>query len=72
MNSIFENATVIHSYSRKDMISDGFLIEVPEEIARQSGFLVPIGILIEVYESCIAWDDEDSKYQISQSETGRL
>ena len=72
MNSLFENATVIHSYSRRQMIEDGFLIEVPDEIARQAGFMVPIGILIEVYESCIAWNDEDSEYQISQSELGRL
>ena len=72
MNSIFENATVIHSYSRKDMINDGYLIEVPGEIARQAGFLTSVGVLFEVWESCIAWSDEDSKRQTSQDETARL
>ena len=31
-----------------------------------------VGILLEVWESCIAWTDEDSKRQISQDEIGRL
>ena len=72
MNSLFENATVIHSYSRRQMINDGYLVEVPEEIARQAGFRVPVGILREPYDSCVTWDDEDSKRQTHQDATGRL
>ena len=72
MNDLFENATVIHSYSRRQLIEDGFLIEVPDELARQAGFLASVGILVEVWESCIAWSDEDSKQQTSQDETARL
>ena len=72
LTELFENATVIHSYSRKDMINDGYLIEVPEEIARQAGFKVPIGILLEPWELCVAWSDEDSKRQTHQDKTARL
>ena len=72
MSDLFENENVIHSYSRKNMIEDGFLIEVPTELARQVGFTVPVGILLEVWESCIVWTDEDSKRQVPQDEAGRL
>ena len=72
MSDFFEKADVIHSYSRKNMIDDGFLIKVPSDLAHEAGFTVPIGILLEVWESCIAWTDEDSKHQVSQDETGRL
>ena len=72
MSDFFEKADVIHSYSRKNMIEDGFLIEVPTDLACQAGFTVPVGILLEVWESCIAWTDEDSKRQVSQDEIGRL
>ena len=59
MNELFENATAIHSYSRRQMINDGYLIEVPGELARQAGFKVPIGILLEPWELCVAWSDEE-------------
>ena len=72
MSDLFENENVIHSYSRKNMIEDGFLIEVPSDLARQAGFTVPVGILLEVWESCIAWTDEDSKQQVPQDEAGRI
>ncbi len=72
MSELFENANVIHRYSRQNMIDDGFLIEVPTELARQAGFTVPIGILAEVWEDVIAWSDEDSRRQVPQDETGRL
>ena len=72
MSDFFEKADVIHSYSRKNMIDDGFLIEVPTDLARQAGFTVPVGILLEVWEMCIVWTDEDSKRQVPQDEAGRL
>ncbi len=55
MSSFFENADVIHSYSRKQMIADGFLVEVPTDLSRQCGFVVPVGILIEVWNDAVAW-----------------
>ena len=72
MSDLFENENVIHSYTRKNMIADGFLIEVPTDLARQAGFVVPVGILLEVWSDCIAWSDEDSKRQVPQDEAGRL
>jgi hypothetical protein len=54
------------------MIDDGFLVEVPSDLCRQAGFTVPVGILAEVWEDCVAWSDEDSERQVPQDQTGRL
>ncbi|MGL6196711.1 MAG: DUF6573 family protein [Thermoguttaceae bacterium] len=72
MENFFENADMIHSYSRQNMIDDGLLIVVPEKLAREIGFTVPVGIILEVWESCIAWSDEDSKRQTPQDQVGRM
>ncbi len=72
MTDLHDKTNVIHQYSRQNMIDDGFLIEVPAELARQAGFTVPVGILTEVWEDVIAWSDEDSRRQVPQDEAGRL
>ncbi|MGL6193678.1 MAG: DUF6573 family protein, partial [Thermoguttaceae bacterium] len=61
-----------HSYSRQNMIDNGSLIVVPEKLAREAGFTVPVGVLVEVWESCIAWSGEDSRRQVPQDQVGRL
>jgi len=73
MRDIFDDTDVVYSYTRQDLIDDGLLVEVPTDLARQAGFRVPVGILIEVWESCIEWTDEDSeRQQVLQDQTGRL
>ncbi len=72
MSGIFENAEMIHQYTRQNLIDDGFLIEVPADLARQVGFVVPVGILIEVWNDAVAWSSEDSERQTPQDEAGRL
>ncbi len=72
MSGLFENAEVIHRYTRQNLIDDGFLVEVPTDLARQAGFTVPIGVLIEPWLDCVAWSDEDSERQTHQDESGRL
>ena len=69
---LFDDAEVIHRYSRAQMIADGFLVEVPEAIARAAGFKIPVGILREVWFDCVEWTQEDSKRQTYQDESGRL
>ena len=72
MNELFESADVTYSYSRKNLIDDGFLVEVPADLARQAGFRFPVGILREPWEDCVAWSDADSERQVPQDQTGRL
>ena len=72
MSEVFENADVTYSYTRQNMIDDGFPVEVPADLARQAGFTVPVGILREVWWDCVAWSDADSERQVPQDQTGRL
>lgn len=69
---LFEDAEVIHSYSRADLVRDGFLVEVPEAVSREVGFKIPIGILREVWLDTVEWAKEDSERQTYQDELGRL
>ncbi len=71
-SGLFDDADVIHRYTRADMIRDGSLVEVPEAIAREAGFKVPVGILREPWEDCVAWSEADSDRQTYQDESGRL
>ena len=43
---------VIHSYSRKQAIDDGFLVDV-SEMAREAGIRFPVALTREVYESYV-------------------
>ena len=72
MSELYECANVIYSFTRQEMIDDGGLIEVPTDLAKQAGFTVPVGILIEVWQDCVAWSDADSERQVLQDQTGRL
>lgn len=55
----------IHSYSRKQAIEDGILIDV-SQLGREAGFLVPVAITVGLYTEYIKTDLPD------QDETGRL
>ena len=69
---LFADTPVIYSYSRADMIRDGFLIEVPDDLRKEAGFKFPVGVLVEAWAECVAWTKEDSERQVPQDETGRL
>lgn len=68
---MFENAEVIHSYSREQAIEDGFLVDVTE-VAHEAGFLLNTAVTRAVWEGCVTWTDEDSRRQTYQDERGRL
>lgn len=72
LDDLFAEADVISRYTRADMIRDGSLIEVPDDLRQEAGFRFPIGILSEVWADCVAWSKEDTERQIPQDETGRL
>ena len=68
LSSLFENADLIHVYSRAQAIADGGLIDV-SAMAREAGWRVPVAVTAAVWGDCVAWD----KYQpVYQDEQGRL
>ena len=70
----FSNAPLIYSYTRAEFVRDGGLVEADEKLAREAGFLIPVGILREVWEDCVHWSDEDDGKGAcaGQSTEGRL
>lgn len=68
---MFEDADLIHSYSRAEALADGILIDVTET-AREAGFRVPVALTNTVWNDCVAWTDEDSARVVHQDEAARL
>jgi hypothetical protein len=50
---MFENADLIHSYTRADAIRDGVLIDV-SEAAREAGYRFPVALTRAAWERCVA------------------
>lgn len=69
MTEIF--GEVISSYSRKQAIEDGVLVDV-SSVAKEAGIKFPVALTQAVYEDCVAWSAEDSQRQVYQDEAGRL
>ena len=47
MNALFEDAEIIHTYTRAQAIEDGVLIDITD-MARARGFVFPVAITAEV------------------------
>lgn len=69
LSLLYENAPVIHSYTRAQALDDGTLIDVTE-LARDAGFTAPVAVTAAVWADCVAWDQ--SQEVAPQDETGRL
>ena len=69
----FDDAPVVHRYTRADAIRDGLLIDVTET-AREAGFKIPVAITAGVQEECVRWTEEDARRRprMPQDEDGRL
>ncbi|MGW0653266.1 DUF6573 family protein [Streptomyces umbrinus] len=67
-----EVADIIHAYSRAQALADGALVEVPAELAREAGFRVSVALTAAAWTDCVAWQEDDSRRQVPQDETGRL
>jgi hypothetical protein len=50
---MFENADLIHSYTRVQAIADGVLIDV-SATAKEAGFRFPVALTRAVWERCVA------------------
>lgn len=69
----FDDAPVIHRYTRADAIRDGMLADVTET-AREAGFRIPVAITATVQDQCVRWTEDDAhrKPRVHQDEGGRL
>jgi hypothetical protein len=68
---MFEDADLIHRYTRADAIADGTLVDVTET-AREAGFRVPVALTRTVWGDCVDWAPEDNEGAVYQDESGRL
>lgn len=72
MNTMNESfGEMIYSYTRKQAIEDGHLIDV-SELASEAGFRVPVAVTRAAWADCVEWGEADSSSQTYQDETGRL
>ena len=56
----FDDAPVIHRYTRAEAIRDGMLTDVTET-AREAGFKVPVAITGAVQDQCVRWTEDDAR-----------
>jgi hypothetical protein len=64
---MFENADLIHRYTRAQAIADGVLID-GSQTAREAGFGFPVALTRAVWERCVAVPPA----VVCQDEAGRL
>ena len=62
---------VVSSYSRKQAIADGVLIDV-SEAANGLGFRVPVAMTLEAWGDCVAWSETENNPSFQQDEASRL
>ena len=63
---------IIHAYSRADAIADGTLVEVDEAVRQEAGFRYPLALTAAAWADAVEWDEQDSRRQTYQDESGRL
>jgi hypothetical protein len=68
---MFEDADLIHRYTRAQALEDGVLVDVTET-AREAGFRVPVALTQTAWADCVHWTEEDSARVVHQDESGRL
>ena len=75
---MFEDAEIIHRYTRADAIADGVLVDadsIEDGICASAGFRVPVAFTRATWADTVEWneDTETGKRTCTgQSETGRL
>jgi hypothetical protein len=66
---MFNKDDIIHSYTRKQALEDGFLVDV-SITALEAGFNYPVALTRAVWDTYIVPDERSRKW--GQSERGRL
>ena len=68
---MFEDADLIHRYTRAEALEDGTLVDVTET-AKGVGFRIPVALTCTAWSDCVAWTEEDNERVVYQDESGRL
>ena len=68
---MFEDAELIHRYTRAEALEDGTLVDVTGT-AEGVGFRIPVALTRTAWSDCIAWTEEDNERVVYQDESGRL
>ena len=53
-NSLFDDADLIHSYTRADALADGTLVELDPHAVREAGIRCSVAVSRAVFADCIA------------------
>ena len=67
-NNLFDDAPVVHRYTRKQAIEDGVLIDLTEW-SKETGFIIPVACTAAVWHQYIV--PPDGTRELGQSERGR-
>jgi len=51
LTSLFSNDEIIYAYTRADAISDGVLVELPDQVVNEAGIKVKVAV------TRVVWDD---------------
>ncbi|WP_313912714.1 DUF6573 family protein [Tahibacter sp.] len=65
---MFTDHDVIHTYTRREALDDGVLIDVTER-AREAGFRIPVAVTAAAWAECVEWPETEAAIQ---DESGRL
>lgn len=65
------SSNVIYSYTRKEAINDGVLIDVSTR-AYEASFSIPVALTAAVWSQYVIWSESDSARQVSQDTEERL
>lgn len=64
---------LIYSYTRRQAIDDGVLIEVPSGLAIEAGFKCHVALTSAAWAECVEWSEADTERKgIPQDLNGRL
>jgi len=64
---MLESDFILHTYSRREALDDGVLIDVTDT-AKEAGFRLPVAVTAAVWAECVAVPDG----VVAQDERGRL
>ncbi len=74
-NTDWTEADVVHTYSRRQALADGVLVEVPAHTAAEAGIRLPLAITAAAWADTVAWDatvEQGKASDTGQDEQGRL
>jgi len=69
---MFEDADIVHRYTRAQAIADDVLVDVTST-GREAGFKIPVALTAAVWADCVEWTERDTEESgTPQDESGRL